>query len=576
MRRFFAILSLIVVLVAVVVAASILLGVARFSSFSTNEELITGFLLTSAELLGLVVTIALILFILYQYIQYRRPYRLVFEAFSNESKLVDAAKKPLNLSILAQEELARQFKLIYRDLKEYSDKDSQDFEALVADELYIEEELSGNDVENYVAADQIKKGGMVEDLKEVIKYLKDPKGINVMHLVGEIAPKEVTPIMKFIEAIFPPHVIRATGHLQGKSDKSGRAGITFEYVDLGSQRNLMVRTLRWRPSDSDHIEDCVNAASPAQSNTINEKLPNEGPELYIELLSPAMYWVSLMFWEQKLVSNVPFMNRILKAREKRRKARIFYLIGALYYAHSNRFKPYSSFFYQLAVEHLRLALITDANWSLPYLYLANLYSFKAQEKADDLHEKLFDEAFKLYDKAREIAEMEREPFIQARIRVDIALAKLTAGVGKQDIRLVNGAVQEIEVLKTQMDPANYEPARADCAAFMYNLATWYELASDHSAPVPNVIPREEARRYLAYSLARSPSLWKAAEIDEKFKSIRDSDDLQMLKEALGKRLCEEPSLVELTLENFRTEIDKILEEVDHQLGRSNRTAESLI
>jgi biopolymer transport protein ExbB/TolQ len=566
MKRILAIVFLIIVFVVLVAAASILWGGTRFSSFSSNEELVTAFLLTSVELIGLVVSIAVVIFILYQYIQFRRPYRLVFEAFSNESKLVDTVKKPLNLSILAQEELASQFKIIYRDLKEYSDKDSQDFEALVADELYIGEDSSGNDIGNYVSTDQIKKGGMIEDLREVIRDLKDPKGINLMRLVGEIAPKEVTPIMKFIEAIFPPHVIRATGHLQGKSDKSGREGITFEYVDLGSQRNLMVRTLRWQASDN--REDSADSAPPAKSNMANGTLTNEESDHYIELLSPAMYWVALMFWEQKLISNVPLMNRILKAREKRRKARIFYLIGALYYAHSNRL--YSSFFCQLAVEHLRLALITDKNWSLPYLYLANLYSFKALDKKGELHEKLLNEAFNLYDKALDLAEMQGEKFIQARIILAKALAELTSGLKTNDDGLIDRAAQEVEGLKTQMDPAGFEPARADCAAYLYNLATWYQIASDKYVYIPNVKSKDEARRYLAYSLVRSRSFWDIVENDINFKSMGDASDLEILKKELAKKLSEERELVRMTGENFKTEIGKILEKVDQLLGRPAR------
>jgi hypothetical protein len=273
MKRILAMVLLIIVLVVVVTVPFIVWGETRFAFFSHQEKDLTDFLLTSLELIGLVISIAIVVFILYQYVSYRRPYRLVFEAFSNESELVEAENKPLNLGILAQEELVRQFKIIYSDLKENSDQGSQDLEALVADELYIEEELSGNDVGKYVSTDQINKGGMIEDLKEVINDLKDPKGINLMNLVGEIAPKEVTPFMKFFEAIFPPHLIRATGHLQCKSDKSGRVGITFEFVDLGSQRNLLVRTLRWQPLDN--REDSIDTTPPAESNTANETSINK-------------------------------------------------------------------------------------------------------------------------------------------------------------------------------------------------------------------------------------------------------------------------------------------------------------
>lgn len=554
MKRILAILLLIIVLVAVVAVPFIIWGGARFASFSDQEKAIVTFLLASLELIGLIISIAIVIFILYQYIRYRRPYRLVFEAFSNELELVDTENKPLNLSILAQEELVRQFKLIYNDLKRYSDNGGQDFEEFVADELYIEEDPSGNDIEKYVSEDQVKKGGMIEDLKEVIRDLKDPKGINLMNLVGEIAPKEVTPVMKFIEAIFPPHVISAIGHLQCKSDKSGRVGITFEFVDFGSQRNLMVRTLQWQSSD----------------NMADETLTNKVTDYYIELLSPAMDWVALMFWEQKLLSGTPLINRVFKVREKRRKARMLYLLGALYFAHADRFKAYSSFFCQLAVEHLRQALIADRSWGLPYLYLANLYAFKAQVKTGELHEKLLDEALSLYDQVLELAKGEEHKFIRARIILAKALAELTSGVETKNKRRIDKASQEIEDMKKQTDPADFDFKRADCAAYLYNLAIWYQIAYDNYVGIPNVIPRDEARRYLAYSLVRSPNFWDVVQNDDNFKSMRDEGDLEKLKQELREKLDKEPELVRMTGKHFKTEIGKILEKVDQLLLRPGR------
>ena len=137
---------LVIVLVVVVTVPFIIWGETRFATFSHEETGITTFLLASLELIGLVVSIAIIVFILYQYIRYRRPYRLVFDAFSNESTLVKNGDKPLNLSILAKEELVHQFKIIYREIKIYknqSDRRGQDLKVQVADELYIEEDPSG-------------------------------------------------------------------------------------------------------------------------------------------------------------------------------------------------------------------------------------------------------------------------------------------------------------------------------------------------------------------------------------------------------------------------------------------------
>ena len=89
-----------------------------------QEYAITGLILVSLELVGLVFAIYIVIFIFLQYIRYRRRQRLVFDAFSNEPELVDTVNKPLNLSMLAREELVRQFKIIYNELREYYAKDS--------------------------------------------------------------------------------------------------------------------------------------------------------------------------------------------------------------------------------------------------------------------------------------------------------------------------------------------------------------------------------------------------------------------------------------------------------------------
>ena len=564
MKRILAIVALVIVLVAVVFAAFLVTGGRRFSTVSDNEQLITSFLLASVELIGLVVAIALVIFVLYQYTLFRRPYRLVFEAFSNESKLVTAENKPLNLSILAQEELTRQFKLIYRGLKKFIDKDGQEIEALVADELYIEEDASGSDTGKYIFADLIKQSGMIGDLKEVINDLQDPEGINLMQLVGEFVPKEVSPIMKFIETIFPPHVIRATGHLQAKSDTSRRAGITFEFVDLGSQRNLLVRTLRWRSSE--HKVEPVDSVPSAHSNTSNETSTNEESDHYIELLIPAMCWVALMFLEQKLISHVPFMNHILKANEKRRKARIYYLIGALYYIHSIRLETYSDFYRQLAVEHLRLAQITDASWSLPYLYLANLYTSKALEKSDELHAKLFKEALNLYQQGLDHTTKTGQKLTHARIIVAKALAELRAAIKSDNDTdydwYLNQAIEEIEFLKTYLEPADFDAAREEFAVYFYNLASWYQIVYSSATPIPNDKARDEAGRYMLYCLACSQNFWDTVEKDVNFQSMRDAGVLKKIKQELDKKLKEEPKLAKLTGEPFKTEVGRLLKNVD--------------
>jgi hypothetical protein len=574
MRRVLTILFFFIVFILLITVPFYIWGVTKFAAFSTQVKSITDITLVTLEFIGILVTSAVVITILFQYFRYRRPYRLVFDAFSNEPDLINNEKKPLNLSILVQEELINQFKIIYNEVHGYSDKkkekqkqEGQDFEAFGADELYIEEGPLGNGIGTYVSVDQVTKGGMIEDLKEVIEDIKDPKGINLMSLIGEIVPKDVAPVSKFIEAIIPPHVIMATAYLQWRSsvsDDADKVGITFKYVDLSNQRNLMVRTLWWQPPNKS--ADAANASSSAKVIKANKPESNKVADRYIELLSPSSHWMALMFWEQKLLSNVPPLNRILKRQEKRRQARIFYLMGALYYAHADQFPTYHSFFCQLAVEHFRQALITDASWNLPYLYMANLYSFKAQETKGEKSEKLSQDADNLYKASLEHTKKGHE-YTRHRILIAKALADLATGVRSKNLKLLKEITQQVEELQKEIDPAIYDPSRADCAAYLYNLATWYTIAFDETVPMTNVNSRDEARRYLAYSLARSPNLKGKVEKDQIFKNMRTEGDLELLLEFLEEVQHENPKLADLTGDEFKCKLDSIPQMIDQRLGR---------
>ena len=554
MKRFLTIVLLIILFIVAVTVPFLILGGQRFAIFSDQEKAVTTVILATLELVGIVISIVIVVIILYQYFRYRRPYRLVFDAFSNESALFDADKKPLNLSILAQEELERRFKIIYNELSGFSDKKkkSQDLEALVADELYIEEEDSENDLGMYVSADQINKSGMIEDLKDVIRYLKDSKGMNLISLIGEIAPKEAVPVMKFIEAFIPPHVIKATGYLQWRSEKAEKVGMTFKYEDLSNQRNLMVRTIWWQSRDK--TETSASIQTTVASTAANDTLTNKESEHYIELLSPAMQWMALMFWEQKLISHVPFTYRILKTPEKRRQARILYLLGALYYAYADQHQPYKDFFCQLAVEHFRQAIVKDLNWYLPYKYLADLYSFKMQYTEEDKGKKLLDKALSLYDAACYLA-IKRSNDTQNRIRIARALAKLVA----KDWKLIKEAEDEVQDLISQ-DPANFDPDRADCGKYLYSLAYWYVLAEKfHPTYIDNA--EQKARLYVAYCLARSANLWDAIKNNDYFKFICGEEGLKALKQILDEKQGEETQLCKLKSDDFKKAIDEVLREV---------------
>ena len=53
------------------------------------------------QLVGIALGLALVIFILVQYVQYVHSSRFIFEGFSNASKLVEAEKLPLDLEYVS-------------------------------------------------------------------------------------------------------------------------------------------------------------------------------------------------------------------------------------------------------------------------------------------------------------------------------------------------------------------------------------------------------------------------------------------------------------------------------------------
>src|SRR5579863_2082451 len=265
--------------------------------------------------------------------------------------------------------------------------------------------------------------------------------------------------------------------------------------------------------------------------------------MYLELLNPAMYWLAMMFLEQNLISYVPFPDRIFKVREKRRQARRFFLLGALYYVHADQFRSYKDFFNQLAEEHFRQASTTDSSWYLPHLYLANSCSYHMQTTEGETRVKLLKKALSLYKAALDLAIKKNSNDTQNKIRIARALAKLIAkdSQGLNDWKLIKEAEDEVQDLISQ-DPANFDPDRTDCGNYLFSLSYWYVLAEQlHPTYIDNA--EQKARRYVAYCLARSENLWDAIKNDNDFKSICGGEEsLNTLKQVLDEKLLKQGEL----------------------------------
>jgi hypothetical protein len=80
-----------------------------------------------------------------------------------------------------------------------------------------------------------------------------------MKSVERSAPKEIAPIVSFIDALLPPRTIRVTCHLQwrdknpNESNRSfDKVGITFEVADSKEQEDFnFTQTLWWKSEIED-------------------------------------------------------------------------------------------------------------------------------------------------------------------------------------------------------------------------------------------------------------------------------------------------------------------------------------
>lgn len=314
-------------------------------------------------------------------------------------------------------------------------------------------------------------------------------------------------------------------------------GITFEVIDLSSPRSTVIHTI-WQPEKAPLSQKSLTAR-------------------YIALLRPAMRWLVLVFWEQKLFAQIKLahFNGGPKARN-RKYARILYLLGTLYSFSAGQFPAFSEFFNQGAVDHFERASNNDTQWCLPYNYLANVCQSAMRKSQNDLHDKLLDEALELHQIAIELAKKYKEKDIQGRFQICQAITKLISG----DSQLIDEAKREIQDIVQNVNPAAYDTTPEVSALYLCNLACWYALADQKNVGVANA--RQLARRYLTYSLARSPhTIWHGIRKDEDLESIQNEASLNALKNELDKRQKQNQSLSQLPGEKFEEEMNAILSKV---------------
>jgi hypothetical protein len=527
-----------------------------------RENLLIAIILSLLEIFGIIIVISLV----HQSIQYRRPRRFVFEGFSNASQFADNQKQSIDLNSLAREEIIFQFQIVYHELQKYADNwmsrknpiSSQrlspstpqpNSDADVYTPLFTKKDLyfesNANIQSSLPIIGEYRSDISIEifnilitQLKQVMKSFGDYNdAFAIANIVGGPAPQEIGFFLRFIDAVFPPKVIKATGHLQYRKSLSERVGITLETIDSTTQQFSPSRTI-WQP------------------NRASKKSLTES---YIELLSPAMRWLVLMFWEQEVEPKLKFDYFGSKSfTHQQLHARFLYLLGSLYRATAKQFPTYSNFFNQLAIEHLRRASNEDKNCWLPVVYQANLCNNEIQ-KSTKKESKilLLHEALRLYKEA--LKRTSNEDIIygenaRKRMKLDETVLKLKSG----DKTLIDQAkkyldhVQETEQLETIIFHNDLDRS----ALYFYSLACCYGIAAkDDNIGIANA--KEWSQRYCAYSLARDLTYYQDIERDPDLECINDKDVEKLVEKLKGKQ----PNLSTKEGEEFTLLIDDILNEI---------------
>jgi hypothetical protein len=396
------------------------------TGFIQRGQGVIAFILALLQLVGVLLGLVLTTFVIGQYIRYIRPRHFIFEGFSNAPKSSQAEIRTWDLNSLAREELVNQLEELYSHWAEASGLTPLDINLLLADDPCLRKNSHG-DSNVTLSPEKIKCSGMMEDLEAVIAQ-QNPQNMDLMGMIGGIVPKEASLITKLINELIPPHATKAVGHLQWKQSVpgSGDIGITLELEDLGEQRNCGLQTL-WRLqacASFDHTPtpENVNPHTESDLDDKSNNLKSSEKELlrltayYTELLTPAMRWLALLFFEQQQTLHIPFLSRIpfirripaLSQREQRRQAQLHYILEALYFDSAAQHTMDSPFFWKLAIKHFRQAVTLDPHWYLPYLHMANMYSIEMEKQIQKRNIKesneLLEYALTLYDKAFNLAE----------------------------------------------------------------------------------------------------------------------------------------------------------------------------
>ena len=531
--------------------------------------------------------IAIIALIIIFYILIPWRIKCVFRGFSNASTLPELDKRTIDINILAQEELVKQFKYLYHSLVKYVNIEGDDVGGFDADTLIEKSPFMPQSQQKDEHFLNLAKFLPPREAEEIIKELKkllrtfqnrEEYG-DLLRVIGESAPKEISPIMKLIDIIIPPRLVEATGHLQwhSKTLEPHHVGITLEFTgSFTGSDETMPRTIWWRHTDGTADPDSDQKPDMLAPQRRLEHLlgwptdpnPNQKPDMldvtdrYIDLLAPAMCWLALTLWVYHSMSRHWFMSH-----RRHLRAELHYLLGALYYAYSQeKYSLYEDFFWELAVEHFNQATKLDPDWCVPHLYVATIYNRKVQDmpESEPYKKELSKRALERYEKAIQYTKkvrrrLQSQKFASSKInavslvRRKLLVAKTIAELSFYDKDHITAMQAKFVHRLKLLDDDNFNLSRAD-GAYLYDLACLYMFSFTKALSFPEA--GKKAKYLLICSLARSPELWKIAEEEPLFSRIRCFLEKGKIKlEAVRDKT---PRLAKLKGQSFKDKIDEVV------------------
>jgi hypothetical protein len=298
-------------------------------------------------------------------------------------------------------------------------------------------------------------------------------------------------------------------------------------------------------------------------------------ERYESLYPAVARWLSLELAERELLrlgrrrvlrtlqpgDLRPGLMEVFRERRRRDEGWVRNYIGRLFQASARTFPGSTITFYDLAIEEYgRSARLLPADAWQPHENLADACALKARAVGGAEALPLVRRALQEYDTALPMLMKSGRDGVpgtdlQTRRRL-LIVGKATAALLADGIGASTRASARDWI--EQVTGAGWDAACETDPRLLFNLASWYALASADGGPGMEL--RQQARRLLAYSLARDGGreYWNAAEIDPDLKFVTSPEEVQRLKFELVAMSRDIPGLGRL---EDGTEFAKRLEDV---------------